>query len=255
MPDSPNTQASRLFHRGTGVGIGRRETLQLLSAAVLGISLPTAATYRPAIRVIGIGGAGCQIILAARSDGLFHTDETPPEFACVSMGQQSRRVISDAYRLHPGFAPIRTVQLGQLGSGGDLGIAQTSAFKHQDDLRSLVAGADIVILVAGLGGGTGSGVSPILAGMAKQSGAQTLAVVVTPFHWEMGRYPNAFEAVKNMRRECDYMVALSNQAAGDAMGDNATLEDVIKQQELEGLGSIRMLMRLGTRTPFKQSKT
>ena len=162
------------------------------------------------------------------------------------MGQQSSQAIIDAHRVNPGIALIRTVQIGQFGSGGDLGIARAAALKHLDELRTLTIGAYIVILVAGLGGGTGSGVSPILAATAKDAGAQTLAVVVTPFDWEVGRYANAFDAIKALRNHCDYMVALSNQAAGDAIGDNATLEDVLKQQELEGVDSIRMLMRLGT---------
>ena len=225
----------------------RRDTLRFFGAAVLGITLPVTATPSASIRVIGVGDAGIHVLLAARSYGLHHADDNQPAFACVTMGRQSILGISEAQRLHPGFAPIRTVQLGLFGSGGNVGIAQTSAFKHQDDLRSLVAGADIVILVAGLGGGTGSGVSPILAAMAQEAGAQTMAVVVTPFDWELGRYPNAFDALKVLRSHCDYMVALSNQAAGDAMGDGTTLEDVIKHQEQDGAESIRMLMRLGTR--------
>lgn len=229
----------------------RRDTLRLLSAAVLGISLPAMASPSSAIRIIGVGDAGCNIVLAAWSSGLLQVNEYRPEFACVTMGQQSSRAISEAQRLHPDSAPIRTVQLGPFGSGGNVGIARDAAFKHHSELRSLIDGAEIVILVAGLGGGTGSGVSPILAAMAKDAGTQTLAVVVTPFNWEIGRYPNAFDAIKALRSHCDCMVALSNQAAGDAMGDDATLAEVIKHLEQDGADSIRMLMRLGTR--FRKS--
>ncbi len=226
--------------------LNRRHTLRLLSATVLGISLPAMASPSSAIRIIGVGDAGCNIVLAAWSSGLLQENEYRPEFACVTMGQQSSQAISKAQRLHPDSAPIGTVQLGRLGSGGDVGIARDAAHKHQDGLRYLTIGAEIVILVAGLGGGTGSGVSPILTAMAKDTGAHTLAVVVTPFNWE-GRNPTAFDAIKVLRSHCDYMVALSNQAAGDAMGDNATLEDVIKHLEQDGADSIWMLMRLGTR--------
>jgi cell division protein FtsZ len=225
----------------------RRDTLRLLSAAVLGISLHAVASSRPAIRVIGVGDAGVHIVLSARSSGLLQANEYRPEFACVTMGQQSSQAISVAQRLHTDSAPIRTVQLGPLGSGGDVGIARDAALKHRSELRSLMDSAEVVILVAGLGGGVGSIGSPLLATMAKEAGAQTLAVLVTPFTWELGRFPNAFDAIKNMRRNCDFMVALSNQATGNAMGDEATLEDVIKQQEQDGTDSIRMLMRLGTR--------
>jgi cell division GTPase FtsZ len=88
----------------------------------------------------------------------------------------------------------------------------------------------------------------MLAAMAQESGAAAYAVVVTPWRWELGRYPLAFDAVKKLHRSCDYMVALSNEATGNELGDTATLKDVIKQQELEAGESLQMLLRLGRRS-------
>lgn len=83
--------------------------------------------------------------------------------------------------------------------------------------------------------------------MAKGVGALVMAVLVTPFRWEIGRYPNAFQAVKDMKRECDYMVSLSNQALAESMGEDALLEEVVALQELEGKESIQKLVKSGIR--------
>jgi cell division GTPase FtsZ len=83
--------------------------------------------------------------------------------------------------------------------------------------------------------------------MAQEAGALTLGVIVTPFGWELGRYPNALQAVKELERECHYLASLSNQAVGDAMGEEATLGDLIIQQELLGTACIHKLMHESTR--------
>ncbi len=163
------------------------------------------------------------------------------------MERQSIRAVIEANRLHPGIAPIRTVQLGRFGAGGNVNIARAAARKHDKALRSLIEGAEVVILVCGVGGGTGSGVAPILGSIAQGSGALTLGVIVTPFRWELGRYPNAFKAVKELERECHYLVSLSNQKVGEAMGKNVSLGDLIIQQELLGTACIHRLLMDGSR--------
>lgn len=225
----------------------RRNTLRLLGAAVLGISLPSTVSPSLAIRVIGIGDAGCNIVLAAWSSGMLQTDDFPTKFACVTMGQQSSQVISEANQLHSGLAPIREIQLGPFGAGGSVSVARVAALMHDNTLRSLAENVEVVILVAGLGGGTGSGVTPLLASMAKGFGALVMAVLVTPFRWELGRNRTAYQAVKLIERECDDMVSLSNQALAESIGDEALLEVVIAIQELEGKKSLQKLVKSGIR--------
>lgn len=225
----------------------RRDTLRLLGAAVLGISLPCSTQPPSAIRVIGVGDAGCNTLLTAWSGGTLQTEDHPTKFACVTMGQYSRQAIRQANQLCSGRAPIREVQIGQSGACGSVPVAWVAARRYDSALRSLVEDVEVVILVAGLGGGTGSGVTPLLASMAKGVGALVLAVVVTPFRWEIDRYPNAFQALKEMKHECDYTVSLSNQALADSMGDDALLEAFIAMQELEGTESIRKLVKSGIR--------
>ncbi|MBK7281407.1 hypothetical protein [Candidatus Aalborgicola defluviihabitans] len=248
----------------------RRNTLYWLGAAALGVSFPAVA-YQPtenvpikltvpeeagskpgepqeiSCRVIGVGDAGSNIALAAWSSEPIRATHCRAGFACVSMGWQSIEAVVEANWLHPDIARIRPVQLGQYGAGGNVNVARAAARKHENTLRSLVDSADVVILVAGLGGGTGSGVTPILASMAQEVGALVLAIVVTPFRWEIGRYPNAFQGVRELERECHYLASLSNQVVGEAMGEDATLDDVITQQEVIGTACIHRLMEDGSR--------
>jgi cell division protein FtsZ len=248
----------------------RRNTLKWLGAAALGLSLPSVAS-QPAERVpidvagpdalaiatsvtkvvacsvIGVGAAGCNIVLAAWSSGRLQTKHCQAEFACVSMGRQSIRAVIESNKVNPGRAPVKRVQIGRFRAGGNVNVARAAARKHENALRSLIDGAEVVILVAGIGGGTGSAVAPILASMAQEAGALSLAVVVTPFRWELGRYPNAFQAVKELERECHYLASLSNQAVGEAIGGDATLDDVITHQEILGAACIHRLMKDGSR--------
>lgn len=249
----------------------RRNTLKWLGFSTLGLIVPALAasqstdevlidataagdaedtlsgTSAVACRVIGVGDTGCNILLAAWSSGMLEAKDCLTEFACVSMGRQSNRAVIEANRLHPGIAPIRTVQLGPFGAGGSLHVASAAARKHDKALRSLIVGADLAILVAGIGGGTGSAVAPILASMAEESGALVLGVVVTPFNWELGRYPNAFSAVKALERHSHYLVSLPNEEMGELLGMDATLDGVIAHQEALAIACLSKLLLDGSR--------
>lgn len=248
----------------------RRNTLKWLGAAALGLNVPsmafqpaervpinvavpdalaiaTSVTRVVACRVIGVGDAGCNIALAAWSSGRLQTKHCQAEFACVSMGRQSIDAVIESNKVNPGRAPVKALQIGRYGSGGNVNVARAAARKHNDALRSLIDGADMVILVCGVGGGAGSGVAPVLAGMAHEAGALSLAVVVTPFRWELGRYPNAFQAVRELERECHYLASLSNSEVAEAMGEDATMGDLIVQQEVMGTACIYRLMEDGSR--------
>lgn len=248
----------------------RRTTLKLLGATALGLTLPALA-YQPsesvplqgtapenvdctapaappvACKIIGVGGAGCNIAIKAYSSGLLHAADCHPQFACVSMERQSIQAIRKANRLRRGVEPIRPSLIGRFGAHGSASIALAAAQKHDGALRALIDGADVVILVAGIGGGTGSAVAPILARMAEESGALVMGVIVTPFRWEIGRYPNAFAAVKALERHSHYLTNLSDTVVGELIGEDATLEYLIQQQELLGPACIHKLMVDGSR--------
>jgi cell division GTPase FtsZ len=250
--------------------INRRNTLAYFGAATLGMNLPAlafqptsetpipsaasgavneAASVTPKVvcRVIGVGDAGINVLVAAFSSGLIHAPDCQPEFAAVNLGRKGITAAIMANRMHPEFAPIRPVQLGRYGAGGNINIARAAARKYDRTLRSLVDGAEIVILVMCISGSAGAGVGPMLAKMSQESGALTLAVVIVPFPWEVFQWSSVLPASKELERECTYLVTLPNQVIGDLLGKDATLEDLVAQQELCGSFSIHSLMTVGSR--------
>jgi len=227
--------------------VTRRNMLQWIGVAAIDLSLPAMASTTARCKVIGVGDAGCNMVISAWSAGSLRSPDCQLEFSCVFTGSETLEAVTHAQRPNPFAAPIGILQLAELGTGGNVNEAVSAAHAHQRALRALTNKTDIVILLAGLGGGTGSGISPLLAAKAQESGIVTLGVIICPWRWEIGRYPRAFPAVKKLHQSCDYMLALSNQATCDELGDTATLEDVIKQQRMEGVEAIQTLLKLGTR--------
>ena len=126
------------------------------------------------IKVIGLGGGGCNAV-----SRMVRQDIQGVEFIAMN---------TDAQALAVTEAPIR-VQLGDklvrgLGVGGDHLIGQKAAEESRDEIRELVSGADMVFVTAGMGGGSGTGAAPVVADIASQSGALTIAVVTRPFSFE-----------------------------------------------------------------------
>jgi len=126
------------------------------------------------IKVIGLGGGGCNAITRMVRD-----DIQGVEFIAMN---------TDAQALAITEAPIR-VQMGDklvrgLGVGGDHNVGQKAAEESRDEIRELVSGADMVFITAGMGGGTGTGAASVVADIASQTGALTIAVVTRPFTFE-----------------------------------------------------------------------
>jgi len=126
------------------------------------------------IKVIGLGGGGCNAITR-----MVQEEIRGVEFIAMN---------TDAQALAITEAPTR-FQLGEkltrgLGVGGDHNQGQKAAEESRDELREIVCGADMVFITGGMGGGTGTGAAPVVAEIAKQDGALTIAVVTKPFDFE-----------------------------------------------------------------------
>jgi cell division protein FtsZ len=122
---------------------------------------------------------------------------------------------TDAQHLAVTEAPIR-VQLGErltqgLGSGGDHRIGKKSAEESEDEIRQLVDGADMVFITGGMGGGTGTGSLPVVAELAKQGGALTIAIVTKPFLFEgISRREVAEEGITSTIDKVDTLILIPN---------------------------------------------
>ncbi len=153
------------------------------------------------IKVIGLGGGGCNAVTR-----MVQEEIQGVEFIAMN---------TDAQALDITEAPNR-VQLGEkisrgLGVGGDHTMGQKAADESRDDLKQLVAGADMVFITGGMGGGTGTGAAPVIAEIAKQSGALTIAVVTRPFTFEGShRCEVAEDGITQLLGKVDTLIIIPN---------------------------------------------
>ncbi len=155
----------------------------------------------PVLKVIGLGGGGQNTV-----DRMIELGLSGIDFISAN---------SDAQVLQKSLAPVK-VQLGPiltrgLGAGGDPTIGEAAAEESLNDLNSALAGADMVFLTAGMGGGTGTGAISVAAKVAKSIGAVVVAVVSLPFSFEVGhRQKNAREGMKKLQQFTDTMISVPN---------------------------------------------
>lgn len=155
------------------------------------------------IKVIGVGGGGGNALNTMITEGGI----TGVEFVSVN---------TDAQALLHNKATIK-IQIGDnltkgLGSGGDPDIGQHAAEESRDKLKEELSGADMVFITCGEGGGTGTGAAPIVAEVAKESGALTVAVVTKPFEFEGSkRKIQADEGIQRLKDNVDTLIIVPNQ--------------------------------------------
>ncbi len=181
-------------------------------------------------RIIGVGGAGCNLLAAMRSNGTFDGYGPGTELIAVDLCPDTLGQVDAANKTTPERAPIKTLAIGECGSGGRVNAGRAAALRHHDQLNSLLTGADVVVLIAGLGGGTGSGVTPILAAWSRAARIYTVVVAVTPFDFG-GSIRQSENALNSIRGNSDKVIHFSNQAVAVELGDEATLSDVFAVQE------------------------
>lgn len=249
----------RLFLKCAGAGIASlsfpitASPARLQQAAAPGKTLWSGSNDRIAgsCRVIGIGGAGCNIVRAAWSSAVWESADQRPEFSCVDLGEQALRYVAAASENYPERGSIKTLSLAPVGAGGWVNGARAMALRQRQKLQALVAGSEMVVLVAGLGCGTGSGVSPIIAALAHRAGALTFAAVVTPFGNEgVRRLRKAGTAIRYLRREADLVMEFSNEDWSNRYSDDTPMTDVFTGFDRHIADRIRSLMD----NAFKQKR-
>jgi cell division protein FtsZ len=192
------------------------------------------------IRVIGVGGAGGRIVDFLSTAGFGNLT-----FIAVDTDAQELAAIQVLHRMQLGARQTRG-----LGTGGDPELGSAAAEKDLDALRQHCAGADMVFLVAGLGGGTGTGVAPVLARLAKEAGALVLAFAVRPFDCEGPRRQRQAQlGLQYLKTIADGVICLPNQGVASMIDENTSLVDTYRiTNELiaQGLRGIwRMVARPG----------
>lgn len=181
-------------------------------------------------RVIGVGGAGCNLLASMRTGGIFEGCGPRTELIAVDSCPYTLLHVTGTNNATPERDPVKTLAIAECGSGGRVNAGRAAALRHQDQLKGLLTGADVVILTAGLGSGTGSGVTPILAEWSRATGAYTVVVAITPFNFG-GSIRQSDNALNSLRSNADQVIHFSNQALADELGDDATLSNVFAIQE------------------------
>jgi cell division protein FtsZ len=174
------------------------------------------------VKAIGIGGGGCNAINTMISSKL-----TAVQFIAAN---------TDAQALAVSKAPIK-LQLGAkitkgLGAGANPEIGRKAALEDIDMIRDSLRGADMVFITAGLGGGTGTGGAPIIAEVAKEMGALTVAIITKPFLFEgKKRMKHAEEGVINLRMTADTLITIPNQRLLSISGKSMSLLEAFKKAD------------------------
>jgi len=177
-------------------------------------------TINPAkIKVIGLGGGGCNAVTR-----MVQEEIQGVEFIAINTDAQAMALTE---------APVR-IQLGEkltkgLGVGGDCAVGQKAAEESRDELKEAITGADMVFITAGMGGGTGTGAAPIIAEIAKQNGALTIAVVTKPFTFEgTHRCQVAEEGIGQLLGKVDTLIIIPNDRLLDLCDQKTGVDSAFK---------------------------
>lgn len=174
------------------------------------------------IKVIGVGGGGSNAV-----NTMIGYNLTGVDFIAAN---------TDAQALRASLSPIK-IQLGSeitkgLGAGSDPSIGEKAAQESDELIRGTLNGADMVFITAGLGGGTGTGGAPVIAGIAKESGALTVAVVTKPFQFEGKRRDRqAEQGIEELRKIVDTLIVIPNQRLLSMGGRNMSLIEAFKKAD------------------------
>lgn len=195
--------------------------------------------FEPVARivVIGVGGAGNNAVNRMIDDNISNV-----EFYVLNTDKQA---------LATSKAPNRVV-LGEevtsgLGAGGNPSVGKEAANQSKETIRAIVKGADLVFIAAGMGGGTGTGAAPVVASVAKEEGALTVAIVTRPFTFEgKTRIANSVTGLNDLKDAVDAIIIVSNDkllsAAGKApIGEAFAESDRILAQSVRTVTDLILL--------------
>jgi len=179
------------------------------------------------IKVIGVGGGGSNAVNRMIAEGLRGVD-----FIAVNTDAQALLMSDAPQRIRIGDKLTRG-----LGAGGNPEVGRKAAEESSDDLKETLRGADMVFVTCGMGGGTDTGAAPVIAAIAKDSGALTIGVVTRPFSFEGTRRQNlAMDGIESLKESVDTLIVIPNDRLLEIVDKKAsmtqafrTADDVLRQ--------------------------
>ncbi|MDD2716922.1 MAG: cell division protein FtsZ [Candidatus Wallbacteria bacterium] len=188
--------------------------------------------HAPDIKVIGVGGGGCNAV-----NRMIHADIQGVDFIAINTDSQALTLSNAKYKVHIGDKVTKG-----LGAGANPDIGRKAAEEDIDEMRKNIEGADMVFITAGMGGGTGTGASPVIARIAKECQALTVGVVTKPFLFEgKKRMEQADIGIKQLKEQVDTIIVIPNEkllhvcAAETTMLEAFKLADDVLRQGVQGI--------------------
>ncbi|MFV0254564.1 MAG: cell division protein FtsZ [Erysipelotrichaceae bacterium] len=187
------------------------------------------------IKVFGLGGAGCNAV-----NHMVSEDMKGAEFFIAN---------TDLQVLNASVVPNKLLLgkeiTGGRGAGADPQVGKEAALESEDEIRELIAGADMVFITSGMGGGTGTGAAPVFARLAKEAGALTVAIVTKPFDFESPkRMRTALSGIEDLKEYVDSLIIVSNNKLAEQIGD-IPLMDAFKEADnvlMQGIQTVTDLI-------------
>lgn len=186
------------------------------------------------IKVVGVGGGGSNAV-----DRMIEAGLGGVEFMVANTDMQALTR----------SAAERKIQIGEdvtrgLGAGGNPEVGRQAAEESRQELKNVLDGADMVFITAGMGGGTGTGASPIIAEIAKELGALTIAVVTKPFRFEGRRMNAATEGINRLKGKVDALITIPNERLLGVVPKNTSMleamryADEVLRQGVQGISDL-----------------
>lgn len=174
------------------------------------------------IKVIGVGGGGNNAVDRMIEDGLDGV-----EFISINTDGQALTKSRSAIKIQIGEKLTKG-----LGAGGNPEIGERSVDETQDEIAQALRGSDMVFITAGMGGGTGTGAAPRIAGISKELGILTVGVVTKPFNFEgKKRMSNAEKGIMELKKNVDTLVIIPNQRLLSIIDKKTTLTEAFKKAD------------------------
>ena len=192
--------------------------------------------YLAVVKVVGIGGGGCNAVNRMIDAGLKSV-----EFVAVNTDAQALLMSDADVRLDVG----RELTRG-LGAGSDPDVGRLAAEEHRDEIAEVLKGADMIFVTAGEGGGTGTGGAPVVAEVARELGALTIGVVTRPFTFEgRRRAVQAENGIQELKSQVDTLIVIPNDRLLQVADDKTSMLNAFKMADevlLQGVQGITGLI-------------
>ena len=187
------------------------------------------------VRVVGVGGGGSNAV-----NRMIRAEMMGVEFIALNTDAQALLQSDAPHKLRIGDKLTRG-----LGAGGDPSIGERAAEEDSEKIAQALEGSDMVFITSGLGGGTGSGAAPIVAEIAKEQGALTIAVVTKPFTFEGAkRKLTAERSAESLKAKVDTLITIPNDRLRDVVQKNTSILDAFRvvddvlRQGVQGISDI-----------------